>query len=148
MTALAAEKAIVERARFFGGAKLPIAAGEIIYAGATIVAVAGEWANVTATNAAAGKMAEAYETVDNTADGKSVEGIFYNKVGKWLTPFRNDTGGTPVAATDLGGEVYFLDNQTVTMTAGAGDPAGIAWALGDLDSFGTPNPAIVWVEIK
>jgi hypothetical protein len=34
------------------------------------------------------------------------------------------------------------------MTAGAGDPAGIAWALGDLDSFGTPNPALVWVEVK
>ena len=148
MTALAAENAIIERARFFGGARLPVAAGEIIFAGATIVAVAGEWTNVTATNAASGKTAEAYETVDNTADGKSIEGIFHHKDGKWLTAYRNDTAGAPVTAADLGGEVYFLDNQTVTMTAGAGDPAGIAWAFGDADSFGTPDQNIVWVEVK
>lgn len=147
MSALTAEKGLVLRARYWGGAKLPIADGEIIYAGAAIVAVAGEWANVTATNGLEARIAEAAETVDNTDDGKAIEGIFYDQHGRWLTPYRNDTGA-PITAADLGTACFFLDNQTVTMTDGGGEEKLIPWQFGHADSFGSPDTTIVWVEVR
>lgn len=148
MTALSAEKQLDGsfRSRFFGSATLPVKDGEIIYAGATIAVVDGEWQNVTSATGLEGRYAEASANVDNTDDGKYLAGNFYNLNGKWLTPFRNDTGGSPVTAGELGDEVYFLDNQTVTIDATGRSKAGRVWKFGSDGPFSTTN-AIVWVEV-
>lgn len=117
MSELTAAKSLVLRARYFGGAVLPVKDEEIIYPGAVIVAKDGEWRNATATSGLEGRYAEAPEAVDNTDDGKSIEGYFFDKNGKWLTPFRNDDTA-PVTATDLGNECFFVDNQTVSASNG------------------------------
>lgn len=146
MSALTKEKGIRNlRARFLGGVRLPVKASEIIYAGATIAVVAGEWQNVTATTGLEGRYAEAPETVDNTVDGKTIEGRFYNENGKWVTPLRNDTVA-PVLATNLGDEVYFADNQTVSVDGTGRSKAGRAWKFGSSGTFDTDS-TIVWVEV-
>lgn len=103
--------------KYVGGVTHPIKNTEVIYAGAAIALVDGEWQNVTAIAGLEGRVARARETVDNSADGKLVEGTFLERDGKWLTPFRND-GTAPITATDMGDEVYFVDNQTVSVDNG------------------------------
>lgn len=148
MTALTKEKNIRNlRSRFIGSVRLPVLDGDVIYAGATIAVVAGEWQNVTATTGLEGRYAEAMETVDNTDDGKTIQGRFYNENGKWLTPFRN-TDAAPVAAVNLGDEVYFVDNQTVSIDSdgGARSKAGRVWMFGSKSTFDTDD-TVVWVEV-
>lgn len=148
MSALTTEKSVRNlRSRFLGGVRLPIKNAEVIYAGAVIAVVAGEWQNVTATTGLEGRYAEATETVDNTGDGKTIEGRFYNENGKWVTPFRNDTDA-PVLAANLGDEVYFLDNQTVSIDddGGARSVAGRVWKFGSSGTFDT-DTTVVWVEV-
>lgn len=103
--------------KYVGGVTHPIKNAEFIYAGAAIALVDGEWQNVTAIAGLEGRIARARETVDNSADGKLIEGTFLERDGKWLTPFRND-GTAPITATDMGDEVYFVDNQTVSVDNG------------------------------
>lgn len=148
MSELTKEKSIRSlRSRFLGGVRLPVKDEEIIYAGAAMAVVGGEWQNVTATTGLAGRYAEATETVDNTDDGKTIEGRFYNENGKWVTPFRNDTVA-PVLAANLGDEVYFLDNQTVSISSdsSARSKGGRAWKFGSSGTFDT-DETIVWVEV-
>jgi hypothetical protein len=103
--------------KYIGGVTHPVKDAEIIYAGAAIAIVDGEWQNVTATTGLEGRICRARETVDNTDDGKLLEGTFFEREGKWLAPFRND-GTAPITTTDMGDEVYFVDNQTVSVDDG------------------------------
>lgn len=149
MTALTKEKNIRNLGpRFIGSVRLPVLNNDVIYAGATMAVVDGEWQNVTATTGLEGRYAEAMQTVDNTGDGKTIEGRFYNESGKWVTPFRNDTGGDPILAANLGDEVYFVDNQTVSISddGGARSKAGRVWSFGPKNTFDIDTD-IVWVEV-
>lgn len=148
MTALAAQKNINNlQSRFLAGVTLPIKAGEIIYAGAAIAVVAGKWQNVTTTTGLEGRCAEANETVDNTLDGKVVEGKFYQRDGKYVSPFKNDTVA-PILAANMGDEVYWVDNQTVSISDAGGtrSRAGRVWKFGSVQTFGT-DTTVVWVEV-
>lgn len=103
--------------KYVGGVTHPVKNGEIIYAGAAVALVDGEWQNVTATTGLEGRICRARETVDNTDDGELLEGTFLEREGKWLVPLRNDVTA-PITATDMGDEVYFVDNQTVSVDNG------------------------------
>jgi len=148
MTALASEKRINNlQQRFIAGVTLPIKAGEIIYAGAAIAVVAGKWQNVTTATGLEGRCAESTETVDNTADGKRLEGRFYGHYGKNLAPFKNDTGA-PIVAANLGDEVFWVDNQTVSISDAGGtrSKAGRVWKFASQGTFET-DTTVVWVEV-
>ncbi len=149
MTALSAPKQISNNYRRpLFSCTLPVKAGEIIYAGAAIAVVAGKWQNVTATTGLGGRYAEAVDTVDNTADGKVLEGKFYEQHGKHLAPFVNDTVA-PILAANMGDEVYFVDNQTVSIddAGGTRSAAGRVWKFGSKNTFDT-DTTYVWVEVK
>lgn len=47
-------------------------------------------------------------------------------VVRWLD---NDTGGTPVVATDVGNQAFILDDHTVTKASAGNSPAGMIWAV-------------------
>lgn len=103
--------------KYVGGVTHPVKNAEIIYAGAAVALVDGEWQNVTAITGLEGRICRARDTVDNTADGELLEGTFLEREGKWLVPLRNDVTA-PITATDMGDEVYFVDNQTVSVDNG------------------------------
>ena len=154
MTALTKEKIIRNlRARWFGEVTLPVKAGEVIYPGAAVAAVDGEWQNVTATTGLQGRTAEAEHYVDNTDEGKVLTAKFWGEAGKWLTPFYNDPDA-PVLAKNMGDEVFWRDNQTVSMDGDPmGSPAadtrsicGRVWKFADVRTF-DQNTNIVWVEV-
>lgn len=118
MTALSAEfYADGLDSKYVGGVTHPVKNAEIIYAGAAVALIDGEWQNVTAITGLEGRICRARDTVDNTADGELLEGTFLEREGKWLVPLRNDVTA-PITATDMGDEVYFVDNQTVSVDNG------------------------------
>jgi hypothetical protein len=132
-------------ARYLGGAKHPVKDGEVIYAGAMIALVDGEWENVTATTGLEGRVCRARDTVDNTDDGKYLEGLFLQHEGKWLTPLYNDEVA-PIVQASMGSEVYFVDNQTVSIDDTGRSRAGRVWAFAPAHAFDT-GTSIVWVEV-
>ena len=95
-----------------------IGAEQKIAAGAWIAILAGYWYNVTAVPTLAGRYAKCLKDVDNTGGAAGALAIEVQFVGnRNLELIANDTG-SPVTATDLGEEVYFLDNNTVTASSG------------------------------
>lgn len=134
-------------ARFLTTVTLPIKNAEIIWAGAMVAVVAGEWQNVTATTGLEGRYAIARSTVDNTADGKRLCAQFPDPSGRWMVPLRNDAT-SPVTAANLGDEVYFKDNQTVSMDGTGRSKAGRVWKFGDVGTHDVgADETIVWVQV-
>ena len=125
-----------------------VGAGQKIPANAFIAIVGGYWVNVTATTGLEGRVARCIKDVDNTgglAGAKRIEVQFIGN--RMLELVANDTVA-PVTATNLGDEVYWLDNATISLSDGgaARSKAGRAWDFYRA-SFGDTDTTRVWVEV-
>lgn len=125
-----------------------IGANQKIPAGAWIAIVGGFWVNVTATTGLEGRTAKCMEDVDNTGGSNGALRVKVQIVGaKNLELIANDTLA-PVTATDLGEEVFWLDNATISLDddSGARSKAGRAWGFLRY-SLSAPDESQVFVEV-
>jgi hypothetical protein len=96
-----------------------IAANQKIPAGAYVAIIGGFWINVTSTTGLEGRIAQCLKDVDNTGGANGAKRIELRMLGgRKLEVVKNDVGGSPFTATDIGEEFYWLDNQTVTLSNG------------------------------
>lgn len=124
-----------------------VGANERIPAGAYIAIVGGYWVNVTTTTGLEGRVAKCLKDVDNTGGAAGALSIEVALLGnREVHLIANDTGGSPVAATSLGDEVYWLDNATITLDNTGTSKAGRAWAFFKV-SLGAIDETRVWVEV-
>jgi hypothetical protein len=124
-----------------------VGANQKIFAGAFIALVGGYWVNVTSTTGLEGRVAKALKEVDNTGGAAGAKRVEVAMLGKrWLELVANDTAGSPVTATDLGDEVYWLDNQTITLDDTGRSKSGRAWGFYSV-SLGPIDETKVWVEV-
>lgn len=126
-----------------------VGANQKIPAGAYIAIVGGYWVNVTATTGLEGRVAKCLKDVDNTGGANGALEIEVQILGgKNLELIANDTVA-PVTATELGDDVYWLDNATISLSDGgaARSKAGQAWGFYQ-SSFSAVDTTRVWVEVK
>jgi hypothetical protein len=126
-----------------------IGANQKIPAGAYIAIVGGYWVNVTATTGLEGRVARCLKDVDNTGGAAGALAIDVQMIGeRHLELIANDTVA-PVTQTDLGDDVFWLDNATISLDddSAARSLAGKAWAFYQ-HSFGDVDTTRVWVEVK
>jgi hypothetical protein len=112
---------------------MTVKAAEVIYAGALVMMDGSGEALAGAIATGQIAVGKAVESVDNTADGKTV------MVEVGTHKFANDTG-TAVVTSDIGGTCWILDDQTVSGTSN-GDTRSRAGVVMDVDTDG------VWVEV-
>jgi hypothetical protein len=115
---------------------IPLTANARIFAGA-MVAISAAGLGVAATATAANvTVGIAEQTVDNTGGANSAVSV---KVRRGIFRFGNSTAGDLIARSEIGKQVFVVDDQTVAKTnnAGARPVAGICF---DVDALG------VWVE--
>jgi hypothetical protein len=106
---------------------IPMKAATIIYKGAFVVFDAGYAAPArTATGLVAAGRAE--ETVDNSAGSAGALRITVRR-GAFVA--NNHTGGDAVVQASAGSNVYFLDDNTVTVTSTGRSVAGKFIAFND-----------------
>ena len=103
---------------------LPVAASTLIYAGAAVCLSGGYLVNASATTGLLA-MGVANETVDNSSgsNGDLVCGVDTG-VFKMV-----NNGSNTVAQTNIGADVYFEDNQTVSTNSTGTSVAGKAVSL-------------------
>lgn len=95
-----------------------IAANQKIPAGAYIAIAGGYWSNVTATTGLEGRIAKCLKDVDNTGGSAGDLPIDVQLLGsRYLELIAND-GTAPVTTTDIGEEVYWVDNATISPSNG------------------------------
>jgi hypothetical protein len=124
-----------------------IGSNQKIPAGAYIAIVGGYWVNVTSTTGLEGRVAKCLKDVDNTGGSAGALPIEVQLLGgREVHLIANDMDGSPVAATDLGDEVYWLDNATITLDDSGTSKAGRAWAFYKV-SLGAADETRVWVEV-
>jgi hypothetical protein len=102
-----------------------------------MVAISAAGLGVAATATAANvTVGIAEQTVDNTGGANSAVSV---KVRRGIFRFGNSTAGDLIARSEIGKQVFVVDDQTVAKTnnAGARPVAGICF---DVDALG------VWVE--
>jgi hypothetical protein len=119
-----------------------------IPAGAYIAIVGGYWVNVTATTGLEGRVAKCMKDVDNTGGADGAKRIEVRMLGsRKLEVVKNDVGGSPVTATDIGDEFYWLDNQTATLASSGKSKGGRVWGFVS-PTFTTPSAnSDLYVEI-
>jgi len=126
-----------------------VGANQKIPAGAWVALVGGYWVNVTATTGLEGRIGRCLKDVDNTGGADGAASIDVQLPGgRELVLIANDTVA-PVTLTDLGGDVYWLDNATISVDddGGARSRAGRAWAFYKA-AFSTADQTRVWVEVQ
>lgn len=69
------------------------------------------------------------ESVDNSAGGGAVQVNVEFEQELAVQWWDNDSGGTPLAAADVGGDAYILDDHTVTKVSTGHSKAGRVWAI-------------------
>lgn len=107
-----------------------IGANQKIPANAYAAIIGGFWVNVTSTAGLEGRVAQCMKDVDNTGGLAGAKRIELRMLGsRKLEVVKNDVGGSPVVAADIGSEVYWLDNQTITMDATGRSVAGRVWGF-------------------
>jgi hypothetical protein len=107
-----------------------IGANQKIPAGAYIAAVSGFWVNVTTTTGLEGRVAKCLKDVDNTGGADGAKRVEVKMLGnRKLDVVKNDVSGSPVTATDIGDEFYWLDNQTATLDATGRSVGGRVWGF-------------------
>lgn len=139
----------VTHARNRGTMRGLIGANQKIPANAYCAIVGGYWVNVTATTGLEGRVARCMKDVDNTGGSNGALSIDVQMIGeRHLELIANDTVA-PVTQTNLGDDVFWLDNQTISLDddGGARSLAGKAWAFYQ-HSFGAVDTTRVWVEVK
>lgn len=114
---------------------VPVAAAAVIYAGALVVNNAGYAApgSVATTLVALGR---AEEKVDNSAGGAGAKSI---TIRRGTFKFKNSSAGDLIALTELGKDVYIVDDETVAKTNGT-NTRSVAGKCRGVDADG------VWVE--
>jgi hypothetical protein len=125
MTALAKERA--RRSDSWKYKSFTLASGSKAYKGGAAVLNASKKvvpASSTTGLVAIGMFAE---TVDATAGDLPVQVDLQREIV--LEWFANATAGDAVAASDIGSDAYFLDDQTVTITATGRSLAGRIWGV-------------------
>lgn len=140
----------VTHARNRGTIRGLVGANQKIPANAYCALVGGYWINVTATTGLEGRVARCLKDVDNTDGSAGALSIDVQIIGeRHLELIYNDTGGSPVAQTNLGDNVYWLDNQTISLSSNGSTRslAGKAWAFYQ-HAFGDVDTTRVWVEVK
>jgi hypothetical protein len=115
---------------------VPVAASAVIYAGALVVNNAGYAApgSVATTLVALGR---AEESVDNTGGANGAKSV---TVRRGVFKFKNSSAGDAIGLTELGKDVYIVDDETVAKTNGT-NTRSVAGKVRGVDSDG------VWVEI-
>lgn len=126
-----------------------IGANQKIPAGAYVAIVGGYWVNVTATTGLEGRVAVCLKDVDNTGGANGALPIQVQMIGERHLELIFNDAVAPVTQTSLGDDVFWLDNQTISLDddGGARSKAGKAWAFYQ-HSFGTVDDTRVWVEVK
>lgn len=114
----------------------PIAAGEVIYAGAQVMRNATGYlvAGATATGLIGAGRAEAY--VDNSG---GADGDAFVEAAEGIARYANSASTDEITIADIGRVCYAVDDQTVAKTDGTAtrSPAG---TVHDIDEWG------VWVR--
>lgn len=123
-----------------------VGANQKIPAGAYIAIVGGYWVNVTSTTGLEGRVAKCLKDVDNTGGADGALSIEVQILGGKELHLLANTSGSPVATANLGDEVYWLDNATVTLSNVGTSKAGRAWAFFKV-SLGSLDTSRVWVEV-
>lgn len=115
----------------------PVAAAQLIYAGALVMrnAAGNLVKGATATGLVGAGRAE--ERVDNTS-GAAGDRVLRYRLGTFR--FANSEGGDAITAADIGAACYAVDDQTVAKTHATNtrSPAGV---IEDVDTIG------VWVRL-
>lgn len=123
-----------------------VGANQKIFAGAYIAIVGGYWVNVTSTTGLDGRVAKALKEVDNTGGAAGAKRIEVELLGKkHVELIKNDTVA-PVTATGLGSEVFWKDNDTISIDDTGRSRSGRAWAFYQV-SLGPVDETKVWVEV-
>lgn len=118
--------------------RVPLPAnGKILQGGMVQITVAGYAAAASAT-AANVTIGRAEETVDNTGGANGAASI---DVRRGIFRFANSSAGDLIARTEIGKDVYVVDDQTVAKTSDTG-ARPVAGKCFDVDAQG------VWVEFK
>lgn len=139
----------VTHARNRGTMRGLIGANQKIPANAYAAIVGGYWVNVTATTGLEGRVARCLKDVDNTGGADGVLAIDIQMIGERNLELIFNDGAAPVTQTNLGDDVFWLDNQTISLSDGGGtrSKAGKAWAFYS-HSFGDVDTTRVWVEVQ
>ena len=116
--------------------RVPLPANGKIFQGGMVQITAAGYAAAASATAANVTIGRAEETVDNTGGANGAVSI---DVRRGIFRFANSSAGDLIARTEIGKQVYVVDDQTVAKTnnAGARPVAGICY---DVDAAG------VWVE--
>ena len=119
-------------------ARLPMPAGEVIFAGALVVLNAAGYAAPGTAAAGLRAMGRCEQTVDNSEGADGEASVLVRREGTFL--WGNASGADQVTLQDLNRNCYILDDQTVARDSdgGARSPAGI---VAGVEEGG------VWVEL-
>lgn len=139
----------VTHARNRGTMRGLIGANQQIPANVYIAIVGGYWVNVTATTGLEGRVAKCLKDVDNTGGAAGALAIDIQMIGERNLELIFNDGAAPVTQTNLGDDVFWLDNQTISLSDGGAtrSKAGKAWAFYS-HSFGDVDTTRVWVEVQ
>jgi hypothetical protein len=96
----------------FGQYPFPVKSGQKIFAGAAVALVAGYLANITAV-AGLQPVGRAMESFDNTS---GADGAGTVKVEQGVLAW-DISSGDPVTQADVGNDVFFEDNHTISQTS-------------------------------
>lgn len=116
---------------------LPVKGATLIYAGSLVCADANGRAVPGSASAALTARGRAECRADNSA---GADGDITVRVRKGVYRFANSAAGDAIAATDVGGIAFVVDDQTVAKTIGAGNRS-IAGEIEAIDASG------VWVRV-
>jgi hypothetical protein len=138
----------VTTARNRGTMRGLVGANQKIPAGAWCAIVGGYWVNVTAATGLEGRVAKCLKDVDNTGGANGATSIDVQLPGNRNLELIANDDLAPVAATDLGSDVFWLDNATVSLddNGGTRSRAGRAWAFYQA-AMSAADTTRVWVEL-
>lgn len=136
MAALAADRNTPRREGAF--IRVPVAAGAKIYAGSLVARPAGGNAEPGKTATGLVALGRAEEIADNSS---GADGAIHVRIRRGTFRWENSGGGDEIAATNIGGDAYIVDDQTVAATNGTNTRSQAGRILG-VDAKG------VWVETR